>query len=187
MLVLITSALVETLTKYMFSNYLNSLDKIDIDGAPSWYMKPVEDKMCVFTHKTGNIDKIDFVKNTTKLKMIKKIDETIDIVIYDNLKNITNKKEKELVNKWKIDSSLPVFINKNLDYSRILYEDDLNAIFIRACISKQTFINYQKERLSIIKKEVLKLKSKRAVNEMENELSGKEQKKDPTDPFSELK
>lgn len=187
MLLVITSALIESLTKHMFSTYLNTLDKVDIGGAPSWYMKTVDDEMCVFTHKTGGIDTIDFVKNKARLKMIKKIDDTIEIVIYDNIKNISTLKEKEVVNKWKIDSNLPIFVNKSLAYSRVSYEDEINATFIRACIPKKIFIDYQSSRLEIIKKEVLKFKSNSAVTEMENELSGKKVEKDPNDPFVELK
>jgi len=149
-------------------------------------MQPIDDDMCVFSHKSGELDTIDFVKNKSRLKMIKKIDDTIDIVIYENIKNITNQKEKEIVNKWKIDSNLPVFVNKNLDYSRISYEDEIKATFVRACIPKKTFIDYQSKRLEIIKKEVLKFKSKSAINEMENELLGKKVEKDSNDPFSEL-
>jgi len=187
MLLLITSALVESLTKHMFSKYLDSLDKVDIGGAPSWYMQPVDDDMCVFSHKSGEIDTVDFVKNKARIKMIKKIDDTIDIIIYENIKNITNEKEKELVNQWKVDSNLPVFVNKNLDYSRVSYEDEIKATFVRACIPKKIFIDYQSNRLEIIKKEVLKFKSKSAIIEMENELSGKKGEKDPNDPFIELK
>ena len=187
MLLLITSALVETLTKHMFSKYLDGLDKVDIGGAPSWYMQPMDDDMCVFAHKSGEIDTIDFVKNKARLKLIKKIDNTIDIVIYENVKNITNEKEKEVVKKWKIDSNLPIFVNKNLDYSRVSYEDEIQATFVRACIPKKIFIDYQSNRLKTIKKEVLKYKSNSAIDEMENELSGKNVKKDPNDPFSELK
>ena len=187
MLVLITGALVETLVKHMFKNYLDARDQIEIGGAPSWYMAPVEDKMCVFTHKSGGLDMIDIAKDNAKLKMIKKINGTIDIVIYENMKNIQNEKEKEVVNKWKKDSNLPVFINQNLDYSRVSFEDEINTTFVRACISNQTIITYQSERLKNIKKEVLKFKSRSAMDEMDMEFEGgSTPHKDPNDPFSEL-
>ena len=187
MILLITSALVETLTKHMFSNYLDARDKVEIGGAPSWYMMPVDDEMCVFAHKSGDMDTIDIVKNYARLKMIKKIDDTIDIVIYENLKNVQNKKEKEVINKWKIDSNLPVFVNQNLNYSRVSYEDEINATFARACIPNEIFINYQTERLKTIKKEVLKFKSNSALDEMDAELTGSSTPhKDPNDPFAEL-
>ena len=186
MVLLIAGALVETLTKFMFNKYLDSLDKIDIGGAPSWYMVPVDDEMCVFTHKIGNMDSIDFVKNKARLKMIKKIDNTIDIIIYENIKNITNNKEKEIVHRWKKDENLPIFVNKNLHYTRISYEDEINAVFARGCIPKKVFIDYQTQRLQTIKKEVIKYKSNSAMAEMENDLLGKQTPKDPNDPFVEL-
>ncbi|MGB5866614.1 MAG: hypothetical protein WBG69_01960 [Arcobacteraceae bacterium] len=186
MLLLITGALVETLTKHMFQKYLNERDKIEIGGAPSWYMKSIDDEMCVFTHKQGNLDTIEISKENARLKMVKKINGTIDIVVYENVKNITNDKEKVLVEKWKIDSNLPVFVNKHLNFSRVTYEDEINTTFVRACIANETIINYQKERLQDIKKEVLKFKSKTTIDEMENDLSGTSYEQDPNDPFSEL-
>lgn len=187
MLVLITGALVETLVKHMFSNYLDARDKIEIGGAPSWYMMPVEDKMCTFSHKSGGMDMIDIVKDESRVKMIKKINGTIDIVIYENMKNVTNEKEKAVVNRWKVDSNLPVFVNKNLDYSRVAFEDEINTTFVRACIPKNTIIEYQKERLSNIKKEVLKFKAANADDELDKELTNPNKPhKDRNDPFSEL-
>lgn len=186
MLLVITTALVETLTKYMFSKYLDSLDQVDIGGAPSWYMKPIDNEMCIFTHKLGNMDTIDIVKEKARLKMIKKIDDTVAIVIYDNIKNISNPKEKAVIGKWKVDSNLPIFVNKHIRYSRISYEDEINATFARACISKKVFIDYQSTRLQTISKEVLKVKTNNAVEEMENDLLGIKPKKDPQNPFSEL-
>lgn len=186
MVMVITAALVETLTKHMFQQYLNARDKIEIGGAPSWYMKPIEDKMCVFAHKNGGLDNIEIVKDNSKIKMVKKINETIDIVIYENVKNIQNKKEKAVVDKWKVDSNLPVFVNKHIDFSRVAFEDEINTTFVRACIDNNTIIDYQKNRLNTIKKEVLKFKANTGIDEMESEIGGKSPKKDANDPFAEL-
>ena len=186
MLLLITNALVETLVKHMFGNFLKEQDKIDIGGAPSWYMNPVKDEMCVFTHKSGGLDNIDIAKDNAKLKMVKKIDGTIDIVIYENTKNITNDKEKEVVNLWKQDSNLPTFVEKNLHYSRISFEDEINTTFIRACIPNNTIIDYQKERLQTIKKEVTKFKANTAYDDLDSSLENKTGIKNKKDPYSEL-
>ena len=119
--------------------------------------------------------------------MIKNINGTIDIVIYENMKNVKNKKEKEVINKWKQDANLPVFVNQNLDFSRVAFEDEINTTFVRACIQNQTIIIYQSERLKTIKKEVLKFKSKSALDEMDMEMNGGSDKPiDPNDPFAEL-
>ncbi len=186
MLLLITNALVETLVKHMFGNFLKEQDKIDIEGAPSWYMKPVKDEMCVFTHKSGGLDNIEIAKENAKLKMVKKIDGTIDIVIYENIKNITNDKEQEVINLWKQDANLPTFIDKNLHYSRVVFEDEINTTFVRACIPNNTIIDYQKERLQTIKKEVTKFKANNAHDDLDSSLDNKSDKTDKKDPFSEL-
>ena len=186
MLLLITNALVETLVKHMFGNFLKEQDKIEIGGAPSWYMTPVEDEMCVFTHKSGGIDYIDITKQNANFKMIKKINGTIDIVVYENLKNITNKKEKAVVDIWKKDEYLPTFVDKNLRYSRVTFEDEVDTTFVRACIPNNTIIDYQKERLTKIKKEVTKVKANSAYDDLDSTIKGKSDKTDKKDPFSEL-
>ncbi|MEA3512850.1 MAG: hypothetical protein U9R37_04560, partial [Campylobacterota bacterium] len=184
MVLLITSALVETLTKHMFGNYLEQRDQIEIGGAPSWYMMPVDDEMCAFAHKKGSMDYIDRVKEKSSFKLKRKIDDTIEIVIYDNLKNIKNEKEKAVVNQFKKDIDLPVFIKKNVRYSRVSYEDEINTTFVRACIPKTTIISYQEERLKKIKNEVLNVKVNNAFDDMEREQTKTTGYKDPNDPFS---
>ncbi len=186
MLLLITNALVETLVKHMFSNYLKAQDKIEIEGAPSWYMSPVENEMCVFAHKSGGVVYIDITKENATYKMIKKINGTIDVVIYENRQNITNKKEKAIVEFWKKDSNLPVFIDKNIRYSRVSFEKEINATFVRACIPNNIIIDYQKSRLATIKKEVTKFKANNAYDDLDSSIDSTSNKSDKNDPFSEL-
>jgi len=186
MLLLITNALVETLVKHMFNKYLNERDKIEIGGAPSWYMDEIDDQMCVFAHKSGGIDMIDVVKENARFKMIKKINGTIDVVVYENTKNITNEKEQAVVDRFKDDKKLPMFVDKNLNYSRVAFEDEIDSTFVRACIPKETIIEYQKDRLKIISKEVTKYKSKVGHSELDASLNGEAITDDPNDPFSEL-
>ena len=68
MVTVIASALIETLTKHIFSKYLDAQDKIEVGGAPSWYMKPVNDQFCVFSHKKGGLDSIDIVKEKVRFR-----------------------------------------------------------------------------------------------------------------------
>ena len=186
MVMIIATALIETLTKHMFSKYLDEQSKIEIGGAPSWYMQPMDDKLCSFAHKSGGIDMIEVVKNSAKYKMKRKIDDTIEIVIYDNMKKVTNEKEKAVISKFKNDENLPIFINKYIDYSKVSYEDEIDTTFVRACIPKNTIIAYQTERLTKIKKEVLKVKARNAYDYLESEKKGLNNTNNPDDPFSEL-
>ncbi len=170
MLTLIAGALVETLVKHMFQKKLNEMDKVEIGGAPSWYMKEVDDKMCTFSHSVGGLDSIEIGKNKAKIKMIKDIDGLLKIVIYENTKKITNKKEQKMIDVWGKDSNLKIFTSSNINYSRIVYEDEINTAFVRACIPKETIISYQKQRLQDIKKSLLKYKMGNALDELETSI-----------------
>jgi hypothetical protein len=167
----------------MFSNYLDEQSQIKIGGAPSWYMQPVDNQICTFSHKKGKNDiEIDIVKDKSRFKMIKKINNTIDIVIYENTKNITNKKEKAVVNKFRIDDNLPLFVKQNLVYSKIIYEDEIKTTFVRSCIKSQIVLDYQILRLQEIKKEVTKEKAKSAFDDLDkNGITN-----DKNNPFFEL-
>ncbi len=186
MLMVITSALVETLVKHMFNKYLDERSKIEIGGAPSWYMQPIDDRVCTFAHKKAGIDMIDSVKSNAKYKMQRSINDTIEIAIYENMKNVTNKKEKDVVDKFKNDNYLPMFINKNINYSKVVYEDEIDTIFVRSCIPKNVIIEYQTQRLKDIKKEVSKVKASSAYSDLDLEMKGLNNKNNPNDPFSEL-
>jgi hypothetical protein len=170
MLSVIACALVNSLAQHIFTNILNEQNKIQIGNAPSWYMKPVEDKMCVFTHSSGGYNSIKISKDNAKIKMIKSIDNLIDIAIYDNTKHIKKSKEKELIKLWAEDENLNTFVSKNLNYSKIIYEDEVDTTFVRACISKQTIIDYQDDRLENIQKSLLKYKMNNALDELDEAL-----------------
>ena len=93
--------------------------------------------------------------------MKKKLDDTIEVVVYENIKNVTSKKEREVIEKFKQDINLPIFIKKNINYSRISYEDEIDTTFARACIQNKIIIQYQTQRLNKIKKEVSQVKANR--------------------------
>jgi hypothetical protein len=114
MVTVITTALVSSLSKYIFTTMLNNLDEVKIDGAPSWYMKNIDDQVCTFAHTTGGFESIEITKNKVKYKLIKKIDGIIEIVVYDNTKYIKSKKDKEFIKKWSKDP--------NLEYDPYFYE-----------------------------------------------------------------
>ncbi len=170
MMTVIALALVDSLAKYVFTKTLNSMDKVEFGGAPSWYMQEMDDEMCTFTHSKGGLDSVQIAKDKSTIKMTKKIDGIIDIVIYDNTKKITNAKEKKLVELWNEDPKLNLFVRKNINYSKVVYEDEIDTTFVRACIPNKTVISYQTERLQGIKKSLLNYKKDTALDEMEESL-----------------
>jgi hypothetical protein len=178
---LIVGAMVETLVKHMTQNYLDNMDGVHINGAPSWYMTPTKDKMCVFTHSKGDYSAIDVAKNNAKFTMIKKIDGVIDIVVYDNIKNIKDPKEKIIVDRFKRDDNIKIFVNKNLKYSKTVYEDEVQTAFVRSCIDNKIFLKYQNERLLDINEKVLGAKSSNSFNDLDEEFG--DDKSDKKDKF----
>lgn len=168
MVTVIAVALVETLTKHMFGKFLNEMDKVEIGGAPSWYMVESEDELCTFAHKKGGYDSIDIAKEHAKYKMVKKIDGIVEIVIHDNMQDVKGVKEKTIVERWRKDANLPVFVNKHLDYSMVAYEDEVDTTFVRSCIPREVITNYQKDRLFEIESLVLDQKSKNAMDELDS-------------------
>ena len=170
MVSLITAALVNTLVDYMFNQAMNKMSSVHIDNAPSWYMKKVDDEMCSFASSRGGIGLIEDTKNNASYQMYKDINGLINITIYENIKTITNDREQRLVDKWKRDPNLDTFIQKNIDFNKIKYEDEIDTTFVRACIPKETIINYQKDRLTDIQKSLLNDKADSAMNELDEML-----------------
>ncbi|MEA2017293.1 MAG: hypothetical protein U9N59_02495 [Campylobacterota bacterium] len=182
MVMLIVGAMVETLVKHMTQKYLDNMDGVKIDGAPSWYMEPVKNKMCVFTHRRGGLGSIDIAKKNARYKMSKKIGDIIEIVIYDTKGNIKDKKEQAVVDKFKTDANLKVFIKRNINYSKVDYEDEIKTAFVRACIPTKTLLIYQEDRLMAINEAVLGAKSSSAFGSLDEEFGDDESgKKDKFD------
>ena len=182
MIMLIVGAMVETLAKHMTQKYLDNMDGVKIGGGPSWYMEPIKDQMCVFTHKKGSFSSIDVAKDKARFKMIKKINDVIEIVIYDTKGNIKDLKEQAVVDKFKKDKNLNVFVKKNMNYSKVTYEDEVKTAFVRACIPTKTILVYQEDRLMNINEAVLGAKSSSAFGSLDEEFGDDETgKKDKFD------
>jgi len=181
MVMIIVGAIVETLTKHMTKKFLDNMDGIKIDGAPSWYMSPMNDQMCVFTHSKGGLSSIDVAKDRARFKMIKKIDDTIEVVLYKTKGNIKNNKEREVVNKFRKDDYLKTFVKQNLNYSKVVYEKEVKTSFVRACIPTKTILKYQEDRLMAINEAVLSAKSKSAFDSLDEEFGDDTSTKDKFD------
>lgn len=178
---LIVAPMVETLVKHMTQKYLDEMDGVKIGGAPSWYMEPVKDEMCVFTHQKGGFSSIDIAKKNSKIKMTKKINDVIEVVIYENKSNIKDKKEKMLLDGFKVDENLGVFVKQNLNYSKVTYEDEVKMAFVRACIPAKTIKFYQENRLMDINEAVLGAKSSSAFDSLDSEFGDESNSDDKFD------
>lgn len=187
MIAILTSALVETLAKFIIHKTLVNLEEINIEGAPSWYMKEYNDNICTFSYAKGDLASVEIAKDEVKIKMTKRIDKLVEITVYENMSKITNEKERALVSSWKKDPNIDIFRDKNMTFSKIVYDEDLKTTFARGCIPNEEVLKYQKNRLEDIKKTLLKHKSSSAIDELEKEVSLNNNTKTYKDPFDELK
>lgn len=178
MIEIIAVKLVETLAGHLFQKYLNSLESINIEGAPSWYGKePNDDDIHVYVYKDGTVDAIDKAKSDAKYAMVRKIDGIIDVVIYENFKSLNDPKEKQLVEQFKHDQELEKFVHSHLIYHKIeAFEERSEALlqharpartFIEARLSKKTLLEYEKMRIQKIKTSLTTHRSNNAFSELE--------------------
>lgn len=180
MLEVIILKLVSSLTGYLFEGYLDSIKSINVEGAPSWYGKDHSSKnLYAYGYAKGDMESIEIARNNCRVAMIKKINGLIEIVVYDNFKDLKDPKEKLLVNEFKKDSNLELFVTKNMAYEKLdSFEEQKESIFKKyrpaqsfagGMIPKQVIIDYQKERLQKIKYEITHHRLKNAEDELDNE------------------
>lgn len=185
MLEAIAIKLVTALTGLLFNMGVKSMDKIQIDNAPSWYMEESNSNyIYVFSFKNGGIETIDPLKADLEIKMEKKIQDIIQTLIYENFRNINDPLEKELVNQFKKDANLPVFVKRYIKINRIkqqkgvkkgLFREQKDEItFGSAILPKKELINYQKERLSLLREKIELGKSKKAYDKLDSEIESSE-------------
>ncbi|MEF3254496.1 MAG: hypothetical protein K6348_02875 [Deferribacterales bacterium] len=163
----IAVSLLKTLSSFLFSKMLVYSD-INIQGAPSWYLKPESAYVCVDTYQEGGIESVEIAKDRTKKLMIKKINEIMEIIVYDNYRNLTDEGEKLFVKSFLNDEDLPVFVNKNLDYKDIEHQQKRGITFVRGCIDKNVLIEYEKERIGIIRKNLTHKRAEKGFEELDN-------------------
>jgi hypothetical protein len=170
MLSILGMVCIEALAKHMITQSLNEMSKVDIGGAPSWYMKPVDNKICTFSHNNNGMNYIEHTKNETRIKMVKKLDDIIEVIIYEKYKNIKDNREKEILKQWSIDNNLEIFVKSKINFEKVIFENEINTTFVRACIPQEDVLNYERKRIGKIEKNILKYKSNMAFDELENSL-----------------
>lgn len=163
----IAVSLVKTLSSFLFSKMLVYSD-INIQGAPSWFQQPESAYVCVSTYHEGGLESVEIAKDKAKRLMVSKINEIMEIVVYDNYRNLENKSEKAFIKTFLKDDELYIFVNKNLDFKNIEHIKKKQITFVRGCIDKNVIIEYEKERIGIIKYKLTHKRADEAFDELEN-------------------
>jgi hypothetical protein len=166
----IAVSLLKTLSSFLFSKMLVYSD-INIQGAPSWFQQPDSAYICVSTYQEGGLESVDIAKDKAKRLMASKINEVMEIVVYDNYRNLENPSEKVFIKTFLKDEDLPVFVNKNIEFKNIEYVKKVHITFVRGCIDKNTILGYEKERIDLIRKKLSHKRADEAFEELDNSPS----------------
>lgn len=181
MLEAIALKLITTLTGYLFENYLDTFKYAKIDGAPSWYAQSSSsENLHGYGFSKGGIESIDKARELCRTDLQNKIQKSIDIIVYDNFRDIADDAEKELVSRFKNDENLPLFVEKETRYEKIEHqnkrEDSLfhdareERTFTGCIIPKKAVVEYQTQRVNKIQKEVSLHRNEGALDSLDKEF-----------------
>jgi hypothetical protein len=170
MLTVITLALLKTLASFLFEQSLHCTIEYDIEDAPYWYYQEGSDEMCSFTYKEGALESVELAKKDANAMMFDRIKALTTKVAYENFSKTTNPKEKLLVEGFKNDPELNIFVDSYLIYEKVKHEDDAAITFVKACIDKERIMSYETKRLKALQKTIMIYRSDTALDELENEF-----------------
>lgn len=182
MLEAIILKLVTTLTGYLFSAALDSFKSIEIEGAPSWYGKNLDSaNLYAYGYARGGMESIEIARENCKVAMVKRLNEINEVIVYENFRNLKDPKEKALVEAFKKDSELNVFVTRSMRYEKIEHYQAQEKTFLTKARPEQTFaggmipkqmiIDYQKERLQKIKTSLTTLRYETGMDELDEQFS----------------
>jgi len=173
MLSLIAGTAIKTITSYLVGAYMKShFGSVEIEGAPYWYGREDSDEVCISDVAKGDVTLLDKEKKIAKIKLQKRLSSIIENAIHSN-KRFRNLKEneEEFVESLLKDKKLKWFIDEKGYYKNIKVDDENNRIFIRMCVNKNAFINYETKRIAEIDKKLTNFKAKTVFDELDKETS----------------
>ncbi|MDA0287132.1 MAG: hypothetical protein O2885_02715 [Proteobacteria bacterium] len=160
-----------TFAGYVFDVYLRTEDFLDIDGAPDWYLRNNDAEWdCAFGYAPGNLASVEVAKSDATKNLIRQQEQYVESVIRNEVqrRKLRDEKERQLVEQFLNDSELKNFVTGQRQFLKITYEDakDVRAAFVKACLGRETIVNYQKERLQRITTELSKKRAESAFREL---------------------
>ena len=180
----IAFALIKALGNYLFGEYLKAhYGSIEIKGAPSWYGREPSEAICVSTYNNGGLEKLELTKKQSKIKLNKKIGHIVEIVIYQNFKNLKPDEDKFLENIQK-DKKLPLFVDAYIKFQNIKVDKNKKMVYVRSCLDKKVFIKYEKSRIKELQKNLAFYKADKSFDELEGKPHPKSGRDDKA--FDEL-
>ena len=163
-----------TLAGYAFDIYLRTENTLDIDGAPDWYLRNNDTEWdCAFDYAPGSLASVEAAKSEATKNLVAQQEQYVQSAIRDEVqrRKPRNEKERQLVAQFRNDSELKNFVTGQRQFLKITYDEDVRAAFVKACLSREIVVAYQKERLQKITTELSKNRAESAFGELEARLN----------------
>ena len=162
-----------TLAGYIFDIYLRTENTLDIDGAPDWYLHNDDAEWdCAFGYALGSLASVEKAKTEATKNLVAQQEQYVQSAIRDEVqrRKPRDEKERQLVEQFRNDPELKNFVTGQRQFLKIAYDEDVRAAFVKACLSREIVVAYQKERLQKIITELSKNRAETAFGELEASL-----------------
>ena len=162
-----------TLAGYIFNIYLRTENTLDIDGAPDWYLRNDDAEWdCAFSYAPGSLASVEKAKTEATKNLVAQQEQYVQSAIRDEVqrRKPRDEKERQLVEQFRNDPELKNFVTGQRQFLKITYDEDVRAAFVKACLSREIVVAYQKERLQKITTELSKNRAESAFGELEAHL-----------------
>ena len=162
-----------TLAGYIFDIYLRTENTLDIDGAPDWYLRNDDAEWdCAFGYAPGSLASVEKAKTEATKNLVAQQEQYVQSAIRDEVqrRKPRDEKERQLVEQFRNDPELKNFVTGQRQFLKITYGEDVRAAFVKACLSREIVVAYQKERLQKIITELSKNRAESAFGELEARL-----------------
>jgi hypothetical protein len=163
-------ALVKTFISFMFQQHLEHMQAVKIEGAPNWYYQQTVDHICDSGFAYGSLEAVEAAKGEARKQMVMHLKNAMETVVYENFRDRKDPAERDLIDSFKQDANLPVFVEGSVVYENIEYRDKQATAYTRVCIPKETLQAYQEERVAKLRKAVMLHHRDRAIGELEGEV-----------------
>ena len=163
-----------TLAGYIFNIYLRTENTLDIDGAPDWYLRNNDTEWdCAFDYAPGSLASVEAANSEATKNLVAQQEQYVQSAIRDEVqrRKPRNEKERQLVAQFRNDSELKNFVTGQRQFLKITYDEDVRAAFVKACLSREIVVAYQKERLQKITTKLSKNRAESAFGELEARLN----------------
>lgn len=164
-------ALVKTFISFMFTQHLEHAQSVRIEGAPGWYYQQTVNHICDSGSARGGHESVEAAKADARKQMTIRLDRALEIVVYENFRGRADPIERALVERFKRDENLPVFVESAVIYENIEYRTKQSTAYARVCIPKERLQSYQEERVGKLKKAVTLHHRDRAFDELDGEMA----------------